>query len=56
MRVGDLLLALARAAPNLASIDFLMHQVWPGRVVSPETVSQRAKLLRGALGDDPEAP
>jgi TolB-like protein/DNA-binding winged helix-turn-helix (wHTH) protein/tetratricopeptide (TPR) repeat protein len=52
----DLLLALARAAPNLASLDALMRQVWPGRVVSPETVSQRVKLLRAALGDDPEAP
>jgi len=52
----DLLLALAREAPNLASIDALMQQVWPGRVVSPETVSQRVKLLRAALGDDPESP
>jgi len=52
----DLMLALARAAPNLASLDALMRQVWPGRVVSPETVSQRVKLLRAALGDDPEAP
>jgi TolB-like protein/DNA-binding winged helix-turn-helix (wHTH) protein/tetratricopeptide (TPR) repeat protein len=52
----DLLLALAREAPNLASIDALMQQVWAGRVVSPETVSQRVKLLRAALGDDPESP
>jgi len=52
----DLLLALAREAPNLASFDALMRQVWPGRVVSPETVSQRVKLLRAALDDDPEAP
>ncbi len=52
----DLLLALAREAPNLASFDALMRQVWPGRVVSPETVSQRVKLLRAALGDDSESP
>ena len=52
----DLLLALAREAPNLSSIDVLMQQVWPGRVVSPETVSQRVKLLRAALGDDPDSP
>jgi len=52
----DLMLALVRAAPNLASLDTLMRQVWPGRVVSPETVSQRIKLLRAALGDEPEAP
>jgi len=52
----DLLLALAREAPNLSSIEALMQEVWAGRVVSPETVSQRVKLLRAALGDDPDAP
>jgi TolB-like protein/DNA-binding winged helix-turn-helix (wHTH) protein/tetratricopeptide (TPR) repeat protein len=52
----DLLLALTRAAPNLLSIDALMEQVWPGLVVSPETVSQRVKLLRDALGDDARLP
>lgn len=52
----DLLLALARAAPNLLSIDELMTQVWPGMVVSPETVTHRVKALRDALGDDPKAP
>jgi TolB-like protein len=30
--------------------------VWPGIVVSPETVSKRVTLLRDALGDDPKAP
>jgi adenylate cyclase len=52
----DLLLALVRAAPNLVSLDELMRQVWPGIVVSPETVSQRIKLLRDALRDDPRVP
>ena len=52
----DLLVALTRAAPNLLSIDGLMHEVWPNHIVSPETVSQRVKLLRDALGDDPHAP
>jgi DNA-binding winged helix-turn-helix (wHTH) protein len=42
----DLLLVLVRAAPNLVSLDELMRLVWPGIVVSPETVSQRIKLLR----------
>ncbi len=51
----ELLLALVRAAPNLVSLDALMEQVWPKAVVSPETVSQRIKLLRDALGDDPRA-
>jgi TolB-like protein/DNA-binding winged helix-turn-helix (wHTH) protein len=52
----DLLLALVRAAPNLLSIDALMGEVWPKLIVSPETVSQRIKLLRDALGDDPRNP
>jgi TolB-like protein/DNA-binding winged helix-turn-helix (wHTH) protein/Tfp pilus assembly protein PilF len=52
----DLLLVLVRAAPNLVSLDELMRLVWPGIVVSPETVSQRIKLLRDALGDDPREP
>ena len=52
----DLLLALIRAAPAVLSNDELMAQVWPGLVVSPETVSRRVKLLRDALGDDARAP
>lgn len=52
----DLLLVLMRAAPAVLSNNDLMAQVWPGLVVSPETVSQRVKLLRDALGDDPRAP
>jgi TolB-like protein/DNA-binding winged helix-turn-helix (wHTH) protein/Tfp pilus assembly protein PilF len=52
----DLLVALARAAPNLLTLDELMDQVWSGLVVAPDTVSQRVKLLRVALGDDSQAP
>lgn len=52
----DLLVALIRHAPNLVSLDDLMAEVWPGLVVSPETVSQRVKLLRDALDDDPKQP
>jgi TolB-like protein len=52
----DLLLVLVRAAPNVVSLDELMRQVWPRIIVSPETVSQRVKLLRDALGDDPRVP
>src|SRR5450631_2763152 len=51
-----LFLALARAAPNVIDNESLMTQVWPGLVVSPETVSKRVNLLREALGDDPRAP
>jgi TolB-like protein/DNA-binding winged helix-turn-helix (wHTH) protein len=49
----DLLLVLLKAAPNVVTIDEFMRHVWRGVVVSPETVSQRVKLLRDALGDDP---
>lgn len=52
----DVLVALAKASPNLVSIDELMSEVWPGIVVNPETVAQRIKLLRDALGDDPREP
>jgi TolB-like protein len=52
----DLLLALVQAAPDLLSADELMRRVWPGIIVSPETVSQRVKMLRDALDDDPRAP
>ena len=52
----ELLLALARAAPNHLTFNQLIDQVWPGLVVSPETVSQRVKVVREALGDDAQAP
>jgi TolB-like protein/DNA-binding winged helix-turn-helix (wHTH) protein/Tfp pilus assembly protein PilF len=51
-----LLVALVHAAPNVISNDALMTQVWPGLVVSPETVNKRVNLLREALGDDPREP
>jgi TolB-like protein/DNA-binding winged helix-turn-helix (wHTH) protein len=52
----DLLVTLVRAAPNLVSFEQLSERVWPGLVVTPETIVQRVKLLRSALGDDPHAP
>ena len=52
----DLLLALVRAAPNLVTFDALMAHVWPGVVVNPETITQRVKLLRQALGDNADNP
>jgi len=52
----DLLVTLVRAAPNLLSFEQLSERVWPGLVVTPETIVQRVKLLRNALGDDPHAP
>jgi pentatricopeptide repeat protein len=52
----DLLLALAREAPNVLTYERLMELVWPGVVVNPETVTQRVKLVRDAIGDDPQQP
>ncbi|MDX1480537.1 MAG: winged helix-turn-helix domain-containing protein [Woeseiaceae bacterium] len=51
-----LLLALVEAAPNLLDQEDLAARVWPGRVVTPETATQRVKLLRRALGDDAADP
>jgi TolB-like protein/DNA-binding winged helix-turn-helix (wHTH) protein len=51
-----LLLTLVEAAPNVVSHDELVHAIWGGRSVSPETISQRIKLLRDALSDDPGNP
>ena len=51
-----LLLALVEAAPNVVSHDQLIAAIWDGRPVSPETISQRIKLLRDALADDPQHP
>jgi TolB-like protein/DNA-binding winged helix-turn-helix (wHTH) protein/Tfp pilus assembly protein PilF len=47
---------LAKAAPNVVSHDQLIAEVWSGEVVSPETVTQRIKLVRQAIGDDAAAP
>jgi DNA-binding winged helix-turn-helix (wHTH) protein len=52
----ELFLVLIKEAPNLVTIDALIDKVWRGLVVSPETVIQRVKLLRDALGDDPKSP
>ena len=40
----------------MVTFDQLTARVWPGLVISPETISQRIKLVRDALGDDPQAP
>jgi TolB-like protein/DNA-binding winged helix-turn-helix (wHTH) protein/tetratricopeptide (TPR) repeat protein len=52
----DLLVAIVEIAPAVATSDALLDRVWPGLVVSPETLVQRVKLLRTALGDDPRRP
>jgi TolB-like protein/DNA-binding winged helix-turn-helix (wHTH) protein len=52
----ELLLTLLQCAPRFATNEELMQRVWKGLVVSPETVTQRVKLLRDALHDDPRQP
>src|SRR5450631_4640448 len=52
----QLLLALIRVAPNFLSNDLLMARVWPGQIVTPETVAKRVNLLRVALGDNAQEP
>jgi TolB-like protein/DNA-binding winged helix-turn-helix (wHTH) protein len=52
----QLLVALIRVAPNVLSNDLLMARVWPGLIVSPETVTKRVNMLREALGDDAQEP
>jgi len=52
----ELLLCLARHAPNVVDTDTLMEEVWGKVVVGEETVKQRVKLLRKSLGDSSEAP
>ncbi len=48
--------ALLENAPNPVSLDDLAVIAWQRDHVSADTLSQRIKLLRQALGDDPAAP
>lgn len=51
-----LLVALVESAPNVLTHEELVRAVWGGRSTTPETVTQRVKLLRDALGDDAQRP
>ena len=51
-----LLLELARIAPDVARPDELLDRVWAGVVVNEETLKQRVKLLRQALGESGRDP
>ncbi len=55
-RSFELLVVLVQAAPNVLNGDQLMARAWKGLVVNPEAITQRVKLLRDALGDDPRSP
>ena len=49
--------ALVEAAPAMIKHDDLISQVWgANRVITPENLSQRMKVLRQSLGDDPNHP
>jgi TolB-like protein/DNA-binding winged helix-turn-helix (wHTH) protein/Tfp pilus assembly protein PilF len=52
----ELLVALVRAHPRMLSNDDLISSVWAPAIVNPETVSQRVKLLKHSLGEDPSDP
>lgn len=51
-----LLWTLARNAPELVSKDKLIADVWGDVVVSDETLMQRVRLLRQALGEESQNP
>jgi TolB-like protein/DNA-binding winged helix-turn-helix (wHTH) protein/Tfp pilus assembly protein PilF len=51
-----LLMTLASRAPALVSKDELIAEVWGDVIVSDETLMQRVRLLRQALGDDSQNP
>ena len=52
----EMLRVLVKAAPNVLTHDEFAEGVWASRLVTPETVTQRVKLLRDALGDDARSP
>ncbi len=52
----QLLLTLIRNAPAVVSQQQLIEEVWLNKVISDDTIQQRIKLLRQALGDNPKAP
>lgn len=51
-----LFFALAEASPEPLSSERLALEVWDGSFVSDETIAQRVKLLRQALGDSARTP
>ena len=55
-RTMRLLLCLAETPGEVVSIDALLNQVWPGVVVTPDSVYQAVAALRRLLGDDAKQP
>jgi DNA-binding winged helix-turn-helix (wHTH) protein/Tfp pilus assembly protein PilF len=52
----QLLACLLRRGTEVVTFDTLIAEVWAPAVVNEETVTQRVKLLRQALGDDGRQP
>jgi len=52
-RSFELLRELLARAPDVVPHRELLDAVWPGQVVTPETLKQRVRLLRQALGEAP---
>src|SRR5215469_11411519 len=51
-----LLECLAERVGEVVSIEELLDRVWPGVIVSPDSVYQAVASLRRQLGDDPKQP
>ena len=60
IRIGkltyELLLLLVEAAPRVVTREEVAERLWNDRHVTQDTIRQRVKLLRKALGDDAEHP
>jgi TolB-like protein/DNA-binding winged helix-turn-helix (wHTH) protein len=56
LRATRLLMCLAERAGEVVSIDDLLNHVWPGVIVSPDSVYQAVASLRRQLGDDHKQP
>lgn len=56
LRSTRLLMCLAERAGEVVSIDDLLNQVWPGVIVSPDSVYQAVASLRRQLGDNSKQP
>lgn len=53
-RTMGILLCLAERAGEVVSIDDLLNRVWPGVIVTQDSVYQAVATLRRQLGDDPK--
>jgi serine/threonine-protein kinase len=52
----ELLLLLVESSPNVVTREDVAKRLWNGRPVTSDTIRQRVKLLRKALGDNADNP